>query len=130
MKEREELIDEMQSIFPRIPLNVREVLNMLTDPKVIEHTKRFIEAMDVNSKCLNYQAPWSCILEAEARYQNIKYGWLGGGGTAYSEWWCDNCRKKVMSGSTFEHELEEEETETAVSLDILKDTDPWPNRPA
>lgn len=132
MKEKEELIDEMQAAFPRIPQSTREVLSMIVDPKVIEHTKRYIESMDANSKCLMYEAPWSCAKEAEARYENIRYGWLAAGnGVGYSEWWCENCRRKIISGSSSDSEAREEELENEEAINelYLKDRNTKPEFP-
>lgn len=94
MEEKLDLITKLQEIYGRIPVGTTEILNMIAHPQVIEFTKRYISAKDFSSRCTNYQAPWSCIREAEAKYENIKYGWLGAG-AGYSEWWCENCRKKV-----------------------------------
>lgn len=77
--------------------NLRWVLRALSHPDLIEHTKKYFNAMDKASMCTKYETPWSCAKEAEAKYENIKYGWLGAGsGVGFSEWWCDNCKKKVM----------------------------------
>ena len=98
MDEKEELIDNIQAVNGgRLPSNVRNVLSIIVHPDVIESTKDYIRVHDVNTRCLNYEYPWSCIREAEAKYKNIKYGWLAGSsGIGYDESWCENCRKKVM----------------------------------
>lgn len=97
MKEKEDLIDRVDIIVGAPPPGLRYILTILAHPDVIEYTKRYIAAMDVASHCTNYTYPWSCIREAEARYKNIKYGWLGGaGGIGLDESWCENCRKKVL----------------------------------
>lgn len=88
----------LQEVFGRPPAEARRVLNALVHPEVIGATKAFIQANDEWSRCLHYAHPWSCSKEAEARYENIKYGWLGGGaGIGFDEGWCENCRKKAMS---------------------------------
>lgn len=99
MDEKEELLEEIQATLGFLPGNTGYLLHVLTLPEVIDSTKRYVKAMDKASRCLNYQAPWNCAREAEARYENIKHGWLGapsGSGVGLAEWWCENCRKKVM----------------------------------
>lgn len=97
MKEKEDLIEVLQNIFGHIPQETRLVLKMLGHPNVIGHTKSYINKIDTSSRCTNYEPPWSCAREAEAKYENIKYGWLGAGaGVGFEDWWCDNCRKRVM----------------------------------
>lgn len=99
MDEKEELIEAIQAVFGVIPPNAREVLKVIGHPDVIEATKRYIHAIDTASRCQNYEPPWSCGKEAEARYENIKYGWLGGtAGVGLGDWWCEPCRKRVMDG--------------------------------
>lgn len=96
-KEKDELLDQIAEITGRTLPSVAFFLKVLTHPEVIEYTKRYISSLDLENRCQNYEAPWSCAREAEARYENIRYGWLGGGsGVGYSEWWCEPCRKKVM----------------------------------
>jgi hypothetical protein len=96
--EKEELIDQIQSVMGYSPIRLRELLNVLTQPGVIEFTKRYVSAMDTASQCQKYKAPWSCAKEAEAHYKNIKYGWLGapGSGVGFNESWCEPCRRKVL----------------------------------
>lgn len=97
MDEKEELLAKIQEILGSLPIGTAKILNVLTRPDLIEYTKRYIKVMDKASLCTNYEAPWSCIKEAEAKYENMKYGWLGAdSGVGFSEWWCENCRKKVM----------------------------------
>lgn len=99
-EEKEELIAKLQEHHGCVPISTRYLLDVLTRPDLIEYTKRYIRAMDKESECQNYQAPWNCARQAEAYYENIKYGWLGAGananGIGLAEWWCENCRRKVM----------------------------------
>lgn len=94
--EKEALIQQMGRVVGYVPLGTRDLLNVLIHPDLIEFTKRYIESKDDASRCLAFDAPWNCAREAEARYENIKFGWLAGNGVGFSEWWCENCRKKVM----------------------------------
>lgn len=96
MDEKEELIHQMEHILGLVPGNTRLILNGLVHPEVIEYTKRFIKAKDFASQCQKFKAPWDCAKEAEAKFENIKYGWLGGGTTMEFDWWCEPCRKRVM----------------------------------
>lgn len=96
---KDALVHGVTELLGRDIPNLRWALRVLSHPDVIEYTKRYFDAMDVNSRCTKYEPPWSCAKEAEAKYENIKYGWLGAGsGVGFSEWWCDNCKKKVMEG--------------------------------
>ena len=95
--EKEKLVEKITEVAGYEPPGVRVLLRVLAHPAIIEDTIRYFEELDPNSRCLNYEAPWNCAKEAEAKYENIKYGWLGAGhGIGYDEWWCENCRKKVM----------------------------------
>jgi hypothetical protein len=96
--EKDELLEQLREVTGFEPIGARRFLDLLAQPDLIEYTKRFIHSRDEASRCTNYKAPWSCIKESDARYENIKYGWLGGvnTGAGISEWWCENCRKKVM----------------------------------
>jgi hypothetical protein len=98
VEEKEELIEAIQEATGRLPNGTRLILDVLTQPDVIEFTKRFIQANDEAGKCLNYQDPWNCAKEAEAKYRNIKYGWLAGNGVGFDESWCEPCRRRVMEG--------------------------------
>lgn len=98
MDEKEELLEHMRSILGHIPGNTNFLLKVLVHPDVIEHTKAYVRKMDVGSQCTQYAYPWSCIKEAEAHYENIKFGWLAGSGSGVglNDSWCENCRRKVM----------------------------------
>ena len=99
MEEKAELIARIQEVLGIVPGNTSYILNVLVRDDVIEHTKSYIHSMDKASRCEKFKAPWSCAKEAEAMYENIKYGWLGAAnGIGYSEWWCEPCRKRVMDG--------------------------------
>jgi hypothetical protein len=98
-EEKEALIERMQEIIGYVPVGTRDLLNVLIHPDLIEFTKAYVKSRDEASRCQKYKEPWSCAKEAEARYENIKYGWLGSGsGVGYAEWWCENCKKRVMEG--------------------------------
>lgn len=99
MNEKEELIAKLQEAIGFVPANTSYILHVLSRPDVIDATKHYIKAVDKASMCQKYPAPWNCAKEAEARYENIKYGWLGApseSGLGFADWWCDACRKKVM----------------------------------
>ena len=93
--EKDELLDKLCEVTGFEPIGARRFLDLLVQPDLIEYTKRFVVSRDEASRCQHYRAPWSCIKEADARYENIKFGWLGAGPGNYSEWWCNNCRRKV-----------------------------------
>lgn len=96
--EKEELLDRLQELTGAPVPNVRYLLRVLSHPDVIKYTRHYFDSLDESTRCQKYEAPWSCAREAEARYENIKYGWLGAGnGVGYSEWWCEPCRAKVMN---------------------------------
>lgn len=114
---KEDLLDRIATIVGFEPPGARHLLRVLAHPDVIDLTKEYFESMDKNSMCLTYEYPWNCAREAEARYENIQFGWLGGGsGVGYSEWWCDNCRKKIIGAMP---KLDDPE-EVRAALDILE----------
>lgn len=97
LQDKEDLIDRIRELAGIEPLGIRPMLRVLAHPEMISQTISYFQSLDVTTKCLNYEAPWSCAKEAEARYENIKYGWLGGtNGVGFDESWCENCRKKVL----------------------------------
>ena len=99
MNEKEELVEQVQEVLGYLPVGTRLVISALVRPDVIEATKRYIKEMDEASKCTHHKAPWNCAKEAEAMYENIKFGWLGapsGSGVGFADWWCENCRRRVM----------------------------------
>jgi hypothetical protein len=97
LQQKEELIDGIRDLVGYEPPGVRVLLRVLAHPDLVQHTRRYFDELDTSTKCIKYEAPWSCALEAEARYENIKYGWMGGaGGIGFDESWCENCRRKVL----------------------------------
>lgn len=98
MDEKEELISQLEEVLGGVPHNTRLILNGLSHPGVIEFTKRYIKSRDVANLCQKFEAPWDCAKEAEARFENIKYGWLGAGNSIEFDWWCTPCRNRVMDG--------------------------------
>lgn len=99
MEEKEELVEQLEATLGlTLTPTMRRLLTALAHPSVIEASRRYIYAMDPNSRCLNFASPWNCALEAEAKYENIEHGWLGGiNGVSYSDWWCENCRRRVTN---------------------------------
>lgn len=96
-EDKEDLIDRITELVGSEPMGVRPMLRILAHPALVSYTVRYFQSLDESSKCLKYEPPWSCAREAEARYENIKYGWLGGiNGVGFDESWCENCRKKVL----------------------------------
>lgn len=99
VKRREELIDLISSAVGYEPPGIRVLIRTISHPDIIGEIRRYLDLVDVASRCVKYEAPWSCAREAEARYENIKYGWYGGaGGIGFDESWCPNCRRKVIGG--------------------------------
>lgn len=97
LQQKDELIDGVKELVGHEPPGIRVLLRVLAHPDLVQHTRRYFEAHDRSTKCLTYEAPWSCAREAEANYENIKYGWLGGaGGIGFDESWCEPCRRKVL----------------------------------
>lgn len=97
LNEKEDLLDRINALVGRDIPEARLVLKLLAHPDVIEQTNRYFSVLDPTTMCLNYTAPWNCAREADARYENMQHGWIGGAnGVGYSEWWCDNCRRKAM----------------------------------
>lgn len=98
MKEKDELVAKIKETLGVLPGNTLYLLNVLVHEDLIEYTKDYIRTKDVASRCTEFKEPWSCAKEAEAMYENIKFGWLGGAqNMGVSEWWCDNCRKRAAN---------------------------------
>lgn len=96
--EKEDLIDAIKEIRPIEPANIRLILDLLAHPDVIQHTIRYFQELDTAQKCLNYEHPWNCAREAEARYQTIQYGWISGAGAlGYDDSWCEPCRDRLLN---------------------------------
>ena len=98
--EKEDLIDEVKAAFGIEPPGLRQILAALAHPDVVEHTQAYFRALDKKHLCEHYDEPWSCAREAEAKYETIKYGWLGAGaGVGFDESWCEPCRQRVLAGT-------------------------------
>ena len=99
LEEKEEVIAKVKEALGYEPTNLLGILKALSHPQVIQDTLRYLNLVDVENRCQKYEAPWNCAREAEAKYENIKYGWLGAGyGIGFAEWWCDPCKSKVLRG--------------------------------
>jgi len=95
---REDLIDEVRMTRGIEPPGIRLVLEALAHPELIAETIKYFQGLDKSQMCLLYDAPWNCAREAEAKYENIKYGWTGGaGGIGFDESWCEPCRDRVLN---------------------------------
>lgn len=94
--EKEDLIDRAKSIAGTEPVGIRQLLALLAHPDMIEHTIKFFVAQDEKHRCLVYSYPWSCIREADARYTNLKFGFLGAGPGTVDPGWCENCQNKIL----------------------------------
>jgi hypothetical protein len=95
---REDLIDELSGIKGTEPAGIRRLLGDLADPAIIEHTIRYFQGLNNARQCLNFEHPWNCAREAEAKYKNIQFGWSGGaGGIGLDESWCEPCRDRVLN---------------------------------
>lgn len=96
MNEKEEVIKKIETILGRVPDNTRTILNVLVHPDVINTTKRYIHVHDRSDLCQRYAAPWSCVREAEARFENLRLGWLGAASDVLDEIeWCEPCKNKL-----------------------------------
>lgn len=95
---REDLIDEVRAHRGVEPGGIRHILDLLAHPDIIQETIKYFQGLDKSQQCLLYDAPWNCAREAEAKYENIRYGWTGGaGGIGFDASWCDPCRDKVLN---------------------------------
>lgn len=95
--EKNRLVAKVNSVFGRVPDELRTVIKMLSHPDVIKETITYFNAEDPDLRCRKYESPWNCILEVEARYENVTFGWVGGAsGVGYYDGWCENCRKRVL----------------------------------
>lgn len=95
---REDLIDAITSTRGVEPPGVRQTLDALIHPDVIEEAIKYLQGLNVKQTCLLYDQPWNCAREAEAKYMNIRFGWTGGaGGIGFDESWCEPCRERVLN---------------------------------
>lgn len=95
--EKEDLIDRAKSIMGTEPMGIRQLLSLLAHPDMIEHTIKFFNSLDEKHRCEIYDYPWSCAREAEAKYENLNFGWLGAGeGVGFDDSWCESCRRRVL----------------------------------
>lgn len=97
-EDKEELIDYIKEVVGYEPPGIRALLRVLAHPHVIEHTNKYFGPLDSRTMCTKYEAPWNCAREAEANYENIRFGWLGAqNGIGFdSATWCEACMRKVM----------------------------------
>lgn len=102
-EDKEDFVDEIKAIHGHEPPGLRQFLGLLSHPDLIEQTVKFFELVEGQSgkhACQLYEYPWDCAREAEAKYETIKYGWLGAGvGVGFDEAWCEPCRKRVLRGT-------------------------------
>lgn len=102
-EEKEDFVDEIKAVLGHEPQGLRQFLGILSHPDLIEHTVSFFKTVSGQSgkhSCELFEFPWSCAREAEAKYETIKYGWLGAGaGVGFDESWCEPCRQRVLTGS-------------------------------
>lgn len=130
--EKEDLVDHIQGILGHLPENTRYILKVLAHPQIIEYTQEYFGKLDNKTRCLRYDPPWSCVREAEARYENVKYGWTAAPGTdgGTQDLWCANCRTgesvesraEAIAEALRDERLSEEETAllNAEALHILE----------
>lgn len=91
------LVEQITEIVGYEPPGLKSLLRVMSHPDVVSKAVAYLSLMDESTRCLNYEPPWNCARESEARYENIKYGWLGGTtAMGLSDWWCEPCRKKAM----------------------------------
>lgn len=102
-EEKEDLIDEIKSVLGHEPQGMRQFLALMTHPDLVDHVASYFKLLSNQAgkhACQLYEAPWDCAREAEAKYETIKYGWLGAGsGVGFDESWCEPCRQRVLTGS-------------------------------
>lgn len=103
LEEKEDFIDEVKAVHGCEPQGLRQILGLLSHPDMIGNTVQFFEAIEGlagKNSCKHYEFPWDCAREAEAKYETIKYGWVGAGvGVGFDESWCEPCRKRVLRGT-------------------------------
>ena len=100
---KEDLVDQATSILGHEPAGIRSMLKLLSHPSIIGNVRRYLEALDADAiRCLHYEAPWNCIREADAKYQNMQYGYVGGPMVGVDDSWCESCLSKVMGRPSIE----------------------------
>lgn len=129
-EDKEDLVDHIQGILGHLPPDTRLILQALAHPAIIEHTQAYFGKLDNTTRCLRYAEPWSCVQEAEAKYESIMHGWSAAAGTYGKEMWCDNCKPseglegqaEAIAEALRDETLSEEETAilNAEALHILE----------
>lgn len=109
-QEKEDFLSEIQRVAGgKLPANARYFLKLLAHPDLITHTVQFFTGFDVDLMCLKYEAPWSCVHETEAQFENVTSGWLGAGRGQLITEWCENCKRRVIGDKALQDlELPEE----------------------
>lgn len=93
---KEELINQLQAFMGTVPSDARVVIKALAHPQVLRHTLAYFSSLDLSTMCTEYESPWDCEKEAEARYQTLELGWeVRQYDEEYRETWCDNCKERV-----------------------------------
>lgn len=86
----------LESVFGRTPPGLSQLLDALVKPDVINATASYLYAHDVNRACRLYEAPWDCLKESEARWENVReHNQITSGGMMEFDYWCENCRVRI-----------------------------------
>ena len=100
--EKEDFIEEVKAVLGVEPPAIRQLLVALSHPALLEHTIKYFRSLDSTHDCKIYSPPWSCALEAEAKYENLKFGWLGSP-VGFDDHWCEPCRVRLLGESARNH---------------------------
>lgn len=101
LEDKEDLIDAVKAVVGREPTGIRQVLNLLAQPDILDYTIGYFDgAKSMGHVCRIFAEPWNCILEDEAKNETIRgVAWADEDpslGVLLHEEWCDPCRNKVL----------------------------------
>lgn len=101
LEDKEDLIDAIKTLTGREPSGIRQVLNLLAQPELLDMTIGFFDGAKTSGHtCRIFNEPWDCILEDEAKNETLRATfWMGEDGTIgpiLHEEWCDPCRNRVL----------------------------------
>jgi len=92
--DKELVIAEIHELLGFLPEGTRQILKTLTHPAMIDTTKAYFSGIDVSTMCKNYEAPWDCIQEANAKYETIHFGYTEIESESWYDGWCHTCKFK------------------------------------
>lgn len=98
LEDKEDLIDAIKAVVGREPAGIRQVLNLLAQPELLDMTIGYFDAAKSSGHvCRIFAEPWDCEMEDESKNETVRRFMISpdGIGDALREEWCQPCREKV-----------------------------------